>query len=115
MAISTLQTDATNDLQVTNNNLVLLSGADALAQSCKQATQMRLGENIFLTTQGVDYFGAAFAGVPDVDKFKGDITDAINNISNDVTGVADVSVTQVEGDQLSFTASILSIYGTVNL
>lgn len=112
MATSTLQTNSNNDLFLPDGrNLSVISGIPACAQSIGQATKMRLGEDIYNTLAGVDFFGTIFTPQPDYDAARQSITTAILN-SPDVINIESLTI-EIASDSFNYEARINSIYGPI--
>jgi hypothetical protein len=110
MAISTLQCNANEDLYLPDGrNLAILTGQNALLQSVRQRCKMRLGENVFNTQEGVDYFGTIFSPQPNYDAARVSITDAILS-TPDVLSVESLTIT-ISGNTFTYVADIQTIYG----
>ncbi len=114
MATLTIQADENNDIAFEDGrNIAFISGSDACAQNLLEKSLMRLGENAYDTTDGVDYFGTIFAPQPNFD-------DARQSISKNLLECPDVisirSLTiSIEGDVFTYVAMITTIYGPVNI
>lgn len=114
MSLTTLQTDDNNDFYIQDGqNLVFLQDDEALAQEVRLASLMRLGEDIFNTAAGVDYFGTIFTSHKDVDAFRVSLISAINQF-DDVISINTLTITNSNGT-LSFTAEIATVYGTTTV
>lgn len=114
MASVTLATNLVNDLYlVDGRNLSLLAGAEGCAQRVGQSTKMRLGENIYNTDEGVDYFGLAFSPQPDLDGLRVSIATNILAVP-DVTGISTLDVS-ASGNNINFAAKINTIYGQISV
>lgn len=110
MATSTLQTNANEDLYMPDGrNLVVLTGVAACVQNIRQACKMRLGEDIYNTGSGVDYFGTIFTPQPNYDAARRSIINAILSCP-DVISVESLVIT-ISGNTFNYTASIMTIYG----
>lgn len=110
MPLTTLLTNENNDIYCPDGqNLVLIQDEEALLQEVRSAGLMRLGEDIFNTLSGVDYFGTAFAAHKDLDGLRVSLINAITQF-DDVISINQMTVTQ-SGDYVIWTASILTVYG----
>lgn len=114
MATSTLQTNASNDLYLPDGrNLIVLTGAPACSQSIGQSTRMRLGEDIYNTLAGVDYFGTIFTPQPDYDAARQSITTTILN-NPDVISIESLTI-EILSDSFNYVANINTIYGPISV
>lgn len=110
MASLTIQTDSNNDLVLPDGrNLFLLSGLDAVTQNVRHACLMRLGEDIYNTNNGVDYFGTVFTPQQNYDAARKSIQTAILNVP-DVLTIESLTIT-ITGNTLEFEADITTTYG----
>lgn len=112
MATSTLQTNSNNDLFLPDGrNLVVIAGVEACAQNIGQATKMRLGEDIYNTLSGVDFFGTIFTPQPDYDAARQSISAAILACP-DVISIESLTV-EISSDSFNYVALVNSIYGPI--
>jgi hypothetical protein len=112
MATSTLQTNSNNDLYLPDGrNLIVVGGIPACSQSIGQATKMRLGEDIYSTLAGVDYFGTVFTPQPDYDAARQSLTTAILSCP-DVISIESLSI-EISADSFNYVAEINTIYGPI--
>lgn len=114
MATSTLQTNSKNDLFLPDGrNISIITGVTALAQVCRSSGLMRLEEDIFDLTKGVDYLGKIFGATPDLDSARVSLSNAITS-HVDVLSIQSLSM-GLNGNTLEWVAQILTIYGTVEV
>ncbi len=112
MAITTLQVDENNDLfLVDGRHFGILTGVEALTQDVKLAGLMRTGEDIYDTTNGVDYFGTVFTPQINYDLARASISNAILK-KPDVLSIKSL-VISINENVFSYTAQISSIYGNL--
>ncbi len=112
MATSTIQTNSNNDLFLADGqNLVLLTGEAACVQNIQQAVLMRLGEDIFNQTSGVDYLGAIFTPQPSYDAARKSIVNAILACP-DVYSIDSLTIT-ISGNTFNYVANVVTAYGTL--
>jgi hypothetical protein len=112
MAITTLQVDENNDLFLPDGrNLGVLTGVDALAQDLKLAGLMRTGEDIYDTTNGVDYLGTIFTPQVNYDLARASISNAILK-KPDVLSIKSLVLT-IGDNVFSYTADVSTIYGNL--
>lgn len=106
----TIQCDGYNDLALEAGGLKLIGGAEAIAQSCAQITNVRKKDKILDMRGGLPYFEAVY------DNQRYAVFEAgIRKELVKVTGVNQVqSVTLVERDGvLGFTATVATDYGII--
>ena len=114
MSIATLQTNDLEDLYLPDGrNLNILSDQLACVQSARQATKMRLSENIFNINQGVRYLESIFSPQPDFDAARKSLSDAILSVP-DVLSIEALTIS-VSGNSFVFDAQILTVYGQLAL
>jgi hypothetical protein len=112
MASQTLQCNENNDLFLPDGrNLAFLSGSAACAQSLRQKSLMRLGENQYNTTDGVDYFGTIFTPQPNYDAARASLAKNLLEVP-DVTSIDSLTI-NISGDQFSYEADVHTPYGPV--
>jgi hypothetical protein len=80
---------ATNDLLITNGDLSLVTGSDAIAQALQQTLQFWLGEWFLDTTRGVPFKQDILIKNPNLDLVQADIVNAAANVSG-VTQILDI-------------------------
>lgn len=114
MTTTTLQTDDNEDLVlVDGRNLVIITDQEAIAQSVRQATKMRLTENQYNLNEGVDYLGSIFSPQPDIDAARASISAAILS-SPDVLSIEALTIT-VTKNVFSFVANISTVAGLITV
>jgi hypothetical protein len=114
MSTLTIQADENNDIAIADGrNIAFISGQDACAQNLLEKSLMRLGENQYDTTDGVDYFGTIFTPQPNFDDARQSI---MRNLLEcpDVISIQSLTIT-IAGDVFTYVAMINTIYGPVNL
>jgi len=110
MAISTLQVDENNDLFLPNGRSInVLSGADACVQDMRQACLMRLKENPYSQTDGVDFLGVIFAAQRDYGAARRSLSIAILSVP-DTISIDSLDIT-IDGDIFNYEAKVVTIYG----
>lgn len=110
MSTATFLCDDHNDLYAPDGrNLVLITGATACAQNVTQKMRMRLGENQFNVSDGVDYFGTIFTPQPSYDAARKSIADNILACP-DVLSIEQLTIT-IDGDSFNYEATISTVYG----
>ena len=110
MATLTIQSNDVNDIFLPDGvNLSLLSGVAACEQNILQKTQLRLGEDIFNTGNGVDYFGTMLTSTPNLDAARASLIAQIESCP-DVLGVSSLTLSIADG-VISYTAQVQTIYG----
>lgn len=110
MSSTTIQTDANNDIFLPDGrNLGLLTGVAAAVQNAQQKCLMRLTEDLYDQTNGVDYFGAIFAPQPNFDAARRSILDNLLLVP-DVLSVESLVIT-IDGEAFNYTAQVMTVYG----
>lgn len=110
----TFAVNQNNDMYLDQNgNIAMISGQDAVMQACQQAAQTLLGEMVLLTSDGIPYFQVVFNGVPNLQQLNASLRTAFLGVTG-VTQVQslDISQTGANGQSLSYTAVIATIYGS---
>lgn len=114
MATTSLQVNGNNDLYLPDGrNLSVLSGVAACSQDIRLKTLMRLGEDIYNTANGVDYFGTIFTPQRDYDAARKSLSDAILSCP-DVLNIDSLTI-GVVGEVFSYTANVMTIYGPLTV
>lgn len=112
MATSTIQTNGNNDIYLADGqNLVILTGEEACVQNILQATLMRLGEDGFNQTAGVDFFGTIFTPQASYDAARKSIANAILGCP-DVFGIDSLTIT-ISGNTFGYVANVVTAYGVL--
>lgn len=111
-----MRTLATNDnfdiYQAADGNLAVVSGLQAVIQTCEHVARTKLTELPYAQSRGIPFFDIALGASPDAGLYDLYLRRALLSVP-DVTGVGNISI-QVSGDQLRYTAEIKTIYGTEN-
>lgn len=114
MAISTLQCNSNEDLFLPDGrNLVVISGESAVEQGVRQRTKMRLQENTFNLSEGVDYMGSIFSPQPNFDNARKSLSAAILSCP-DVISIEELII-NISNNAFSYTAQIITIYGSAEI
>lgn len=114
MPLTTLQINDNNDLYCPDGqNIALISGQDALIQEVRTACLLRLGEDIFNTLAGVDYFGTIFAAHKDLDGFRTSLVSAITQF-DDVISINQLTISTAD-NKATWVADILTVYGSTTV
>ena len=111
--MKTLSVNSNNDIHISNGSIVMSDGLRALAYTAEQNVKTLLGELVFDTTAGVDYFGVAWNGKPNVTQLENYIRTQILN-TDGVTNIQSLTVF-AQSDNFSYTAVIETIYGEAKL
>jgi hypothetical protein len=107
----TLGVNSSDDIYLdSSGNLVVVSGLDAVLQTCEQVAKTLLGECVLNTTLGVPYFETVWNGSPNVQQFTAGLRTAILSVP-DVVEIVSL-ITSQNGDVLSYTAVIRTVYGS---
>lgn len=102
--------DADNDLYIgADDQLATVTGLLAVETAAAAAAQTKLDEMVLAIDQGLPYFEAVFVGSPDIPQFEAALRAALAAIA-DVEEVTTLTIRQ-SGDQLNYTAQILTPYG----
>jgi hypothetical protein len=110
MSSFTIQTNGNNDLFLPDGrNLFMLSGLDACVQNVQQACLMRLGEDIYNTSTGVDYFGTIFTPQQNYSAARKSLIDAILSV-DDVLSVDSLTIA-TQDNTFNFVANIRTTFG----
>lgn len=110
MSTTTIQCDLNEDLVISEGSLVLLTGSDACVQNLRQRTRMRLGENQYNTSDGIDYFGAIFTPQPSYDAAR--ISIEQNLLACPDTIAVDSLDIEISDNEFNFTANVRTQYGS---
>jgi hypothetical protein len=114
MAIVTLQVNSDNDLFLPDGrNFGILSGEEALAQNLPLAGKMIPGEDLYDTTNGVDYFNDVFSQQENYDMARSSISNAILK-KPDVLSIRSL-VLNINENVFSYTAEVSTIYGNLTI
>lgn len=109
--MQTLSLDENNNLILVNGNLTLKSDITALAQDIKTRVGLYKGENRFDNTEGIDYDNDMLGKYAGTEYYKQAIRNRIEG-NDEVEGVSSVTV-EKSGTELTITAEVQSIYGSV--
>jgi hypothetical protein len=110
----TIGVNENNDIYLgPDGNFVVLTGKDAIAQSCKQAAQTLKGEMIFQINQGLPDFQTVWDGEPNVPQFEAALRQELLNVPG-VTGIKDLSAAVRDGI-LYYTVEILTDTGEIEV
>lgn len=113
MAISFAET-SNNDLFLDGSgNIALAYDLDAVLFACKAAAETLLGECVYQTNIGIDYFNLVWSGSPNLRKFENALIAQLQSVAN-VTSVVNVSVTMTN-NILNYSAVILTTFGQGNI
>lgn len=104
----TFQTGRNNDLVISDGNLTVLSGLDAVISASKHYAQTLHGEMIHDVTSGLRMFDTAF-NRPRLALFANELRNRLMQVP-DVVSVRDIDV-RVSGENLLYSATIETIYG----
>ena len=110
----TFGADENNDLYIGDDgNLVIVSGLEAVKQSCESAVKAQRGEMIYASTSGLPNFQAVWVGVPNIGQFRA----ALRQVLIEVDGVNSVNsiVIGQKGNTLIYQAVISTAYGNSSI
>ena len=99
-----------NDIFAVNGRLQIAVDVDAVLQTCERVIQAVLGEMIYNTGLGVDYFGTAFSGSPNVLQFEASARRQLRRVP-DVISV-DEFTAEIRNNALVYSATIRTIHGS---
>jgi hypothetical protein len=106
--------NSNNDIFIgTDGNLSIATGITAIEYACQNAAQAQLNEMIFAYNQGVAYFETIWQNTANVAQFEASLRAAITSVPG-VTGISNLTIL-VQNNQLNYTATIQTIYGTGNI
>lgn len=112
MATASLQLNSANDLYLPDGkNLVVLTGVAACSQDIRQATLMRIEEDIYNVLSGVDYLGSIFTPQPNEDYARKSIASAILACP-DVISIEYLSITILK-NSFNYVALVNTVYGPI--
>ena len=108
-----LATDSNDFSRGMSGNLSFVTGAQAVAQLCRQAMQARRGEMIFDVTGGIPFAIVAWNGEPNLAQFEA----AARVRLRQVEGVREILAfdASISNDVLSYVAVIQTDYGEVTV
>lgn len=105
-----LAVDENNDIFIgRDGRLSLANGIDAVAQACKHAVEVQLGEMMFAVDQGVPRFETVWRGSPNLGQFEAALRAQVLAVA-DVLRISSLEVDRIEG-VLSYRMIIETIYG----
>jgi len=109
----TLAVDGNNSIYLdSSGNLAILSGAEALAQTLGQMSKTRRAEMLYAIDRGIPYADTIFL-TKDVLMFEAAMRNEFLS-HPEVTGVNSFTV-NIDGEVLTYSAEINSIYGKVSV
>lgn len=105
----TLATDENNNLYVTKSgSLALLTEVDAVLQSCRQASQVLMGELPYAQSRGIAFFDVGFTSTSQLAIFESQLRTMLLSVP-EVTKVVSIGF-DVDGDEVSYEAKIQTSY-----
>lgn len=108
----TLQSNSRNDIALNAaGNISTISGIEAIAQTCKEFMQARLGEMFLNADQGIPFVDIVWDGSPNVAQFEASGRARLLQVPG-VLEVTQFDARQV-GDVLGYTATIRTDLGEV--
>lgn len=107
--MKTSKVDENGDRVTLGGYFVYLYDLQALQQTCEQVMKQQLRELQYDQTKGIEYFNNAFLGTPNFQLFESQARNQLELIDG-VIRVDGFTYTQLD-DELSYTASIKTIYG----
>jgi hypothetical protein len=110
----TFAVNSNNDLFVGfDGNISIASDLEAVKFACESATKAQLGEMIFDVDSGMPNFQLIWNGKPNVLQYEAALRNTILNVDG-VKDVISIEIT-INNNQLNYTATILTIYGSTVL
>lgn len=107
----TIGVNENNDIFVNSDgNLDMQIDLPATLQACAQISKAQLGEIIYSAQQGIPNFETVWNGVPNMAQWEAALRNAILSIEG-VVNILNLT-TSLANNVLSYTAEILTIYGT---
>jgi hypothetical protein len=114
MATSTIQTNDNNDIYLPDGrNIFIMSGEAACEQNIRQATLMRLKEDIYNQNNGVDYFGTIFTPQQNYDAARKSLSTVILACP-DVLSIESLTIT-ITANTFNYVANVVTIYGPLKV
>lgn len=102
--------DSNNDLYIgPDGSLAMATGIEAVMQAAQQAAQTQLGEMMYAVDEGLPNFASVWNGAANIAQFEAYLRRTLLAVDH-VTGIADLTIS-VEGNKLSYTATIETDYG----
>lgn len=100
-----------NDIFINSSgNLDIQTGIEATAQACAQISKAQLGEIIYAAQEGIPNFQTIWNGVSNIVQWEAALRAALLSIEG-VQNILNLT-TSLQNNVLSYTAEILTIYGT---
>lgn len=106
----TIKVDSNGDRVTENGFFVYLYNLDAVIQTCEQVMKQQLGELQYDKTKGVEYFNNVFNGNANLQLFESQARQQLLNVEG-VRSIQSFTYSQ-DNNELSYTATIETIYGT---
>lgn len=103
-----------NDLYIgPDGNLALVFDIEAVKQACEHAVKAILNEMIYNSNNGVPYFETIWrlGGSPNLSQYEAAVRATILAVDG-VTGIQELDIS-INNNQLSYSATINTIYGQV--
>ena len=107
----TFGTDDTSDLfLLSDGNIAVLSGLDAVLSACETASKAQRGEMVLATGLGIPNFQAVWVGAPNIPLWESALRVTLESVPG-VLQVTDLT-TSTQNNTLSYVATIVTQYGT---
>lgn len=107
----TFAVDSNNDLVIgEDDRLSIADGLTAVLQNCEHAAKTILNEMVLAQGEGIPYFEAVWVGVPNIAVWEAAFRARVLAVADVVAIVA--LTTGRDGEVLTYTATISTIYGT---
>ncbi|MBJ9533529.1 hypothetical protein [Citrobacter freundii] len=109
--MKTLATNNDFDIYLDNSrNLAIATGLQAVIQTCEHVARTKLTELPYAQSRGIPFFDIALGSQPDVSLYDMFLRKVYKTVPG-VEGVGNINFAK-DGDTLSYTAQIRTIYGT---
>lgn len=110
----TFATNENNDWYINSRGyLAIITGLPAVVQSCEHASQVLLGELPYAQTRGIAFFENGLTDSPKLGLYQVQLRRILLSVP-DVTKVESIGF-RIDGDVLSYEATIRTIYGVEKL
>jgi len=110
----TFATDGDGDLVLgQDDRVIMLTGAKAVANVCKNVALGQLGEMMYATDRGLPNFDLVWIGAPNVSQWQAKLRSSLLAVDG-VTGISSLIVKRV-GHEMQYAAVIKTVYGEVQI
>ncbi len=105
----TFSRNGNNDIHAIDGLIQIVSGQEAVLQTCERAVKVTLNELIYQQGRGINYFEDVFSGSPNVIRFEAQARAQIRRVPG-VVSIEDFNAV-VENNLLTYTATIITSFG----